>query len=209
MPDTPKNEGFLNRWSRVKTEGEQKPEPQASTPAKPVEEELTDAELLEKLGLPDPLTLKEGDDVSGFMASQVPEHLRRIALRFLWRSNPVLANVDGLVDYGEDFTDAATVMENMQTIYQVGKGAAWKFKEEQEALAAVEAETDAETETEDTLQRTTESTGSDDTETAEGDVMTPNTEIEDIQVVEEAHVTSPEPTDVTAPRPRPMQFEFD
>jgi hypothetical protein len=33
-----------------------------------------------------------------------------------------LANVDGLVDYGEDFTDAATVIENLQTAYQVGKG---------------------------------------------------------------------------------------
>ena len=34
----------------------------------------------------------------------------------------MLANVDMLVDYGEDFTDAATVVENLQTTYQVGKG---------------------------------------------------------------------------------------
>ena len=34
----------------------------------------------------------------------------------------MLANVDGLVDYGEDFTDAALVVENLQTAYQVGKG---------------------------------------------------------------------------------------
>ena len=27
-----------------------------------------------------------------------------------------------LVDYGEDFTDSATVIENLQTTYQVGKG---------------------------------------------------------------------------------------
>jgi hypothetical protein len=27
-----------------------------------------------------------------------------------------------LVDYGEDFTDSAMVVENMQTAYQVGKG---------------------------------------------------------------------------------------
>lgn len=33
-----------------------------------------------------------------------------------------MANVDGLVDYGEDFTDAAMVVENLQTAYQVGKG---------------------------------------------------------------------------------------
>ena len=52
----------------------------------------------------------------------VPEHLRRMALRRLWKVNPVLANVDGLVEYGEDFTDSATVVENLQTTYQVGKG---------------------------------------------------------------------------------------
>jgi hypothetical protein len=36
--------------------------------------------------------------------------------------NPVLANVDGLVDYGQDFTDNAMVVEGLQTAYQVGKG---------------------------------------------------------------------------------------
>ena len=36
--------------------------------------------------------------------------------------NPTLANLDGLIDYGEDYTDAATVIENMQTAYEVGKG---------------------------------------------------------------------------------------
>lgn len=85
-------------------------------------EEKTDAEVLAELELPDPDTLKEGDDFSVFMAKAVPDRIRRRALRALWRSNPVLANVDMLVDYGEDFTDSATVMENMQTAYQVGKG---------------------------------------------------------------------------------------
>ena len=85
-------------------------------------EEKTDAELLVELDLPDPDTLKMGDDFSGFMSKAVPDRLRRRALRVLWRSNPVLANVDMLVDYGEDFTDKAMVIENMQTAYQVGKG---------------------------------------------------------------------------------------
>ncbi len=85
-------------------------------------EEKTDAELLEEFGLPDPETLKMGDDFSVFMSKAIPDRLRRRALRTLWRSNPVLANVDMLVDYGEDFTDSATVVENMQTAYQVGKG---------------------------------------------------------------------------------------
>ncbi|RUS59244.1 DUF3306 domain-containing protein [Pseudorhodobacter sp. E13] len=84
--------------------------------------EKTDAEILADLGLPDPDNLAMGDDFSGFMARAVPEHLRRRALRKLWVSNPVLANLDGLVDHGEDYTDAATVIPGMQTAYQVGKG---------------------------------------------------------------------------------------
>ena len=85
-------------------------------------EEKTDAELLEELDLPDPSTLVMGDDFSVFMSKTVPDRIRRRALRILWRSNPVLANVDMLVDYGEDFTDAAMAVENIQTAYQVGKG---------------------------------------------------------------------------------------
>ena len=65
-------------------------------------EEKTDAEILTELNLPDPEKLKAGDDISGFMAKVVPDRLRRRALRRFWRLNPVLANVDGLVDYGED-----------------------------------------------------------------------------------------------------------
>ena len=84
--------------------------------------EKDDATLLAELGLPDPETLEAGDDIRAFMAKAVPEHLRRMALRRLWKINPVLANVDGLVEYGEDFTDCATVVENLQTTYQVGKG---------------------------------------------------------------------------------------
>ena len=85
-------------------------------------EEKSDAEILAELNLPDPDTMEQGDDFSAFMAKVVPDRIRRRALRVLWRSNPVLANVDMLVDYGEDFTDKAMVIENLQTTYQVGKG---------------------------------------------------------------------------------------
>jgi hypothetical protein len=86
------------------------------------QEDKTDAELLEELDLPDPDTMEPGDDFSAFMRNAVPERLRRRALRKLWLSNPLLANVDGLIDYGEDFTDSAQVIENLSTTYQVGKG---------------------------------------------------------------------------------------
>ena len=101
-------------------------------------EQKTDAELLAEFDLPDPDDLQPGDDVSGFMGKAIPDRLRRRALRRLWRLNPVLANVDGLVDYGEDFTDAACVVENIQTAYQVGKGMLAHI----EALAAEAAQDD-------------------------------------------------------------------
>lgn len=81
-----------------------------------------DDEILADLGLPDPDSLGQGDDFKAFMQAAVPDHLRRRALRRLWVSNPVLANLDNLVDYAEDYTDAATVLPDMKTAYQVGKG---------------------------------------------------------------------------------------
>ena len=84
--------------------------------------EKTDEELLLELDLPNPDDMKMGDDFSAFMSKAVPDRLRRRALRRLWLANPALANLDGLLDYGEDFTDSATVVENLQTAYQVGKG---------------------------------------------------------------------------------------
>ncbi|UWQ89746.1 DUF3306 domain-containing protein [Rhodobacteraceae bacterium M382] len=81
-----------------------------------------EADVLQDLGLPDPDTLGAGDDFKVFLTDKVPGYLRKRALRRLWMTNPVLANVDGLVDYGEDFTDAAMVPEIIQTAYQVGKG---------------------------------------------------------------------------------------
>lgn len=116
-------------WSRRKARVEA--EAQVSVQAQKAEEaavleadqaEKTDIELLEELGLPNPDSMMMGDDFSVFMSKAVPDRLRRRALRRLWLANPALANLDGLLDYGEDFTDSATVIENMQTAYQVGKG---------------------------------------------------------------------------------------
>ena len=52
----------------------------------------------------------------------MPDRIKKVALRKLWTSNPILANVDGLLDYGEDFTDAAVGAGVVETTYQVGKG---------------------------------------------------------------------------------------
>ncbi len=116
-------------WSRRKAgvEAEARAEVQADQAALEaselaLQEEKSDEELLVELELPDPDTLQPGDNIAGFMVKAVPERLRRRALRQLWRINPVLANVDGLVDYGQDFSDSALAVENLQTAYQVGKG---------------------------------------------------------------------------------------
>jgi len=125
--------GPSNFWSRrkadVKAEAAAEAREQADAieararaSALAAEQEKSDEELLAELELPAPESLAQGDDFSAFMDRAVPERLRRRALRHLWRSNPVLANVDGLVDYGEDFSGSANVVENLKTAYQVGKG---------------------------------------------------------------------------------------
>jgi Protein of unknown function (DUF3306) len=101
-------------------------------------DERPDSEILEELGLPDPDSLDKGDDFKSFLTKAVPGRIRNRALRRLWLTNPVLANVDGLVDYGEDFTDWAKVIEAMQTAYQVGKGMT-KHVEEMARQAEAEA----------------------------------------------------------------------
>jgi len=116
-------------WSRRKAavEAEADAEARQRDAAQRAEEraelaQKSDAEILAELNLQDPDTLEPGDDFAAFLQSAVPERLRRRALRRLWRSNPVLANLDDLVDYGEDYSAAANVTEKIQTAYQVGKG---------------------------------------------------------------------------------------
>ncbi len=154
-------------------------------------EKKTDAEILAEFDLPDPDALQPGDDVSGFMAKAVPDRLRRRALRRLWRLNPVLANVDGLVDYGEDYTDAACVIENLQTAYQVGKG----MLAHVEALAAKAEETE-----EEALKVQAENP---ETEPVSAESNEPAPEPERIAQVEE-----PQEAELT-PAPRRMKFEFE
>ena len=84
--------------------------------------EKSEADALQELDLPLPENMKAGDDFSAFMKEAVPAALRNRALRKLWLSNPVLANVDNLVDYGDDFAAEAKLGGAIKTIYRVGKG---------------------------------------------------------------------------------------
>ena len=175
-------------------------------------EEKSDAELLAELDLPDPDTLTEGDDFKAFLSDAVPARLRTRALRRLWRVNPIFGSLDGLVDYGEDYTDAAMVVENMQTVYQVGKGMLARFEEEaeeqavegrEEPLAATEPQ-EPEPDTEQDAEPDTEIGASVD-ETAQ---ITAQAEVPD--QIRDAPAFVEDDTDIPMARPtRRMRFSFD
>lgn len=129
-------------WSRRKAKVAAEEESLAREAAAPEPDERTDEDILADLDLPDPDSLEAGDDFSRFMAAAVPERLRRRALRRLWRSNPALANLDALVDYGEDFTDAGMVTGIVATTYQVGRGMTRHIEELARQAEAEAAEQD-------------------------------------------------------------------
>ncbi len=137
-------EGFLERWSRRKTEVK----PPAALPAadaglavegtEPLaggagllgenpEQPAADTEQVDQLPaaaaeLPDIDKMDAGSDYSMFMQAGVPQALKTKALRKLWRVKPELANLDGLLDYGEDLTGSFKVVDRLKTAYEVGKG---------------------------------------------------------------------------------------
>jgi hypothetical protein len=145
MPDE-RDDSFLLRWSRRKqaaakgqpatgdamesdsaaTEAPETeyaaaapPAPPSGTPEEadgenePVPPELADINIE---------ALDYDADFTQFLKAGVPEALKRRALRRLWRTNPILANVDGLNDYDDDFTDAALAVDVLKTVYKVGRG---------------------------------------------------------------------------------------
>jgi hypothetical protein len=100
------------------------------------EAERTDEEILAELDLPDPEEMTSPDQVKALLRTAAPQRLKRRALRRLWRLNPVLANLDGLNDYDDDYTDAATAGEVVKTTYRVGKGLLKHIEAQEEARAA-------------------------------------------------------------------------
>ena len=130
MVDKIEEKGFLQRWSARKLEADRDakgavvPKEEAQ-PASAVADGDTrsDAEpSAPPPDLPDVETLDAESDYTGFLGDNVPEDLAKMALRKLWRSDPVLANIDGLNDYDADFSKVGMVSEVVKTVYQVGKG---------------------------------------------------------------------------------------
>jgi len=133
MSDKP-DKGFVGRWAKRKSQARAQQEPDREVQPQEVigpadaRPEETDSQVLQRLGLPEPEALKAGDDFKVFLNAALPATLRRRALRQLWAVNPALANLDGLLDYGEDFTGKASVGEKLKTAWSVGRGYAEKAR---------------------------------------------------------------------------------
>jgi hypothetical protein len=67
-------------------------------------------------------SLTKDSDFRAFMRPGVPEELRNQALRKLWGSDPVYANLDGLLEYGEDFAAPFRMAGVVATVYRVLEG---------------------------------------------------------------------------------------
>lgn len=140
------DEAFLSRWSRLKAdEGADKAvaavAPETAAPEESTEGgRLTEEEIV--ASLPDIETLEEVSDFTPFLRDGVPELLKRQALRRLWRVNPVFAEIDGLAEYAEDYTEAASALAEVKTAYKVGRGYLDRDSED-EATAEAPPEADA------------------------------------------------------------------
>ena len=132
--------GFLQRWSKrkaaVKNENpaladdeslddqnqalaaEEKPEPSSEA----AEDDLTDEDLCAKYELTHPDQCDDPEQLDDFFNRPLPDRLKQLAMRRMWRLNPLFRFADEMVEYGENYTDAATVLPDMQSAYKVGKG---------------------------------------------------------------------------------------
>jgi Protein of unknown function (DUF3306) len=115
--------GFLQRWSRLKQAERDEAAHRATAPppgAAPLQPVPEPEDPLKDLPALDSLT--KDSDFRPFMREGVPEELRNQALRKLWASDPVYANLDGLLEYGEDFGEPFRMAGVVATIYRVLEG---------------------------------------------------------------------------------------
>lgn len=141
MPDNKTERGFLSRWSQRKTQvlsgdalddeeqivddTELEPEPQDLADenvgeCEPTAEELEMQQNQQAAEAINIETLEYSSDYSVFMKRGVSDAVKNAAMQKLWRSNPVLAVLDGLNDYDEDFGDPKLNVFN--SIWKVKSG---------------------------------------------------------------------------------------
>ncbi|MEZ5449046.1 MAG: DUF3306 domain-containing protein [Thiolinea sp.] len=124
------DEGFLNRWSRLKRRPQSSSDadtesPESTAPSPPQAETLAEDEsgteaaaeaeaprVLTDEDMPPLESLDEHSDFSLFMSAGVSEELRRLALRKLFQQ-PQFNVIDELDDYCQDFTTFAPLGNTM------------------------------------------------------------------------------------------------
>ena len=142
-------EPFLARWSRLKrrtreSAAEPLPAPAAAPTAAVPAVPAADAPDRE---LPSIDSLTKDSDYTAFLRPGVPDALRNQALRKLYESDPVFANLDGLLEYGEDFGEPFRNAGVIATAYRVLQGMPGGEEEPAEPKAAPAAQTTAPPET--------------------------------------------------------------
>ena len=196
---------------------------------------LDDDQLLQKYGLTNPEEIEDEAGLEAFMQNGLPDRLRQMALRRMWRLNPFFRFADEMVEYGENYTDAATVIDGMTTAYQVGKGYLQKAfnalddeggDTEGDGLPAsgegsVEQSAARPPATDDQEEETGKAAASDAEQaardTGEGAAALPKAEPPEVVASEEASqavptqslpMTQEEPPSEEPPRPRPQRMTF-
>ena len=153
---TEDDKGFFSRWSdrkRAIAAGEDvvQDDPQLAPSVDMVEPENAEEEAARLAELTanreaaeaiDIDALDYDSDYSAFFKDGVPPLLKQKAMRLLWRSNPLLANVDGLCDYDENFGDPSLILEKFESAYRIGKGYFVEEEETEEVASDETLETD-------------------------------------------------------------------
>ena len=150
-----RDDGLLSRWAKrkqavreadeldevdVKAEAEAEAEPETEEEAMALLAER-DPDLAEEISALDLDNLAYEDDFTVFMQNKVPDIIRRKALSKLWLSHPLLANLDGLNEYDEDYTQAADAAEMVRKAFEAARLREEEAakKKAKEALASKEA----------------------------------------------------------------------
>jgi hypothetical protein len=146
------DEGFAQRWSRLKQEAREAeertkapPPAAAAAPAEGKTKQKDEAKKEEKpfdpADLPPVESLTKDSDYSPFMRAEVPEELRQKALRRLWASDPVLSSPELFDMHTLDYNAVPTFPEGVRTAFRVGRGIldALELEAEEKAAAAAKA----------------------------------------------------------------------
>ena len=127
---TDETERFLSRWSRLKRTGNQDvrgpaapvlPEQRVGLEPSSESEPPTEADdgAAAPPDLPTIESLDKDSDFAQFMQQGVPEELKRLALRKLWRISPGV--IDGLDDYDEDYSLVEMVLDKASDVAKAAK----------------------------------------------------------------------------------------